>query len=175
MDCNAGPASDKQGFAALVKELRAEFTPRGWLLSSAVSPSKTVIDNAYDVPSLSRDFDWIGVMTYDYHGHWDKKTGHVAPFTTHSEADVVYFNTNYTLNYWIQLGADPAKLILGVPLYGQSFTLENPNNNGLNAPAKGTGQAGEFTRQAGFLAYYEVRINEYSSLGQSFLIQFSFY
>lgn len=158
MDCNAGPASDKQGFAALVSELRTEFTPRGWLLSSAVSPSKTVIDNAYDVPSLSRDFDWIGVMTYDYHGHWDKKTGHVAPLSVHSEADVVYFNTNYTLNYWIKLGADPAKLILGVPLYGQSFTLENPNNNGLNAPAKGTGQAGEFTRQAGFLAYYEVRL-----------------
>ncbi|EFX87590.1 hypothetical protein DAPPUDRAFT_306550 [Daphnia pulex] len=156
VDCNAGPASDKQGFAALVSELRAEFTPRGWLLSSAVSPSKTVIDNAYDVPSLSRDFDWIGVMTYDYHGHWDKKTGHVAPLSVHSEADVVYFNTNYTLNYWIKLGADPAKLILGVPLYGQSFTLENPNNNGLNAPAKGTGQAGEFTRQAGFLAYYEI-------------------
>ncbi|KAI9560101.1 hypothetical protein GHT06_014111 [Daphnia sinensis] len=132
VDCNAGPASDKPAFAALVSELRAAFNPRGWLLSSAVSPSKTVIDAAYD------------------------KTGHVAPFTTHSEADVVYFNTNYTLNYWIKLGADPAKLILGVPLYGQSFTLENPNNNGLNAPAKGTGQQGEFTRQAGFLAYYEI-------------------
>ena len=156
MDCNAGPSSDKDGFAALVRELRVAFEPHGWLLSAAVSPSKTVIDAAYDVPSISRDLDWIGVMTYDYHGHWDKKTGHVAPFSFHSESEVAYFNTNYTLNYWIRQGADPSKIILGVPLYGQSFTLRNPKENGLNAAASGTGQAGPFTRQGGFLAYYEV-------------------
>jgi chitinase len=156
VDCNAGPASDKPAFAAFVKELREAFNPKGWLLTAAVSPSKAVIDAGYDIPSLSRDLDWIGVMTYDYHGHWDKKTGHVAPLGFHSEADVAYFNTEYTLNYWIRGGADPGKVIMGIPLYGQSFTLENPSNNGLNAPAKGTGSAGEFTRQAGFLAYYEV-------------------
>ncbi|XP_046655141.1 probable chitinase 10 [Daphnia pulicaria] len=156
VDCNAGPASDKPAFAAFVKELREAFNPKGWLLTAAVSPSKAVIDAGYDIPSLSRDLDWIGVMTYDYHGHWDKKTGHVAPLGFHSEADVAYFNTEYTLNYWIRGGADPGKVIMGIPLYGQSFTLENPSNNGLNAPAKGTGSAGEFTRQAGFLAYYEI-------------------
>lgn len=45
---------------------------------------------------------------------------------------------------------------MGVPLYGQSFTLSDPKNNGLNAKASGPGTAGEFTRSAGFLAYYEV-------------------
>lgn len=45
---------------------------------------------------------------------------------------------------------------MGMPLYGQSFTLENSNQNGLNAKAPGPGIAGEFTRAAGFLAYYEV-------------------
>lgn len=44
MDCNAGPDSDKEGFAALVQELSAAFKPKGLLLSSAVSPSKVVID-----------------------------------------------------------------------------------------------------------------------------------
>lgn len=48
---------------------------------------------------------------------------------------------------------------MGMPLYGQSFTLENTRNNGLNAKAPGPGQAGEFTRAAGFLAYYEVSWN----------------
>jgi len=95
-------------------------------------------------------------MTYDYHGHWDKKTGHVAPLYDHSEADVAYFNTNYTLNYYIRLGADPSKIIMGLPLYGQSFTLVNPSNTGLNSPSSGVGEAGAFTRQGGFLAYYEV-------------------
>lgn len=44
MNCNLGPESDKEGFASLVRELSKEFKPRGWLLSSAVSPSKLVID-----------------------------------------------------------------------------------------------------------------------------------
>ena len=71
----------------------AAFKPRGLLLSAAVSPSKKIIDVGYDVTSLARDLDWIAVMTYDYHGHWDKKTGHVAPFYSHSEDDFYYFNT----------------------------------------------------------------------------------
>jgi spore germination protein YaaH len=44
VDCNKGPDSDKAAFAALIRELRQAFNPKGLLLSSAVSPSKTVID-----------------------------------------------------------------------------------------------------------------------------------
>lgn len=43
-----------------------------------------------------------------------------------------------------------------MPLYGQSFTLNDPLVNGLNAPARTGGTAGPFTRARGFLAYYEV-------------------
>jgi len=162
VNCKAGPDSDRTAFTAWVRELRAEFTPRGLLLSAAVSPSKTVIDWAYDVASLSHDLDWIGVMTYDYFGNWDKNTGHVAPLYAHSKVENSFFNTNFTLNYWMELGADASKIIMGIPMYGQSFTLDNPNENGLNAKARGPGTAGEFTRQGGFLAYYEIckRIQE---------------
>lgn len=48
---------------------------------------------------------------------------------------------------------------MGVPLYGQAFTLSDPKNNGLNVKAPGPGTAGEYTRAAGFLAYYEVSVN----------------
>ena len=65
------------------------------------------------------------------------------------------FCQNYTINYWISKGADRKKLIMGIPLYGQAFTLKKPDNPGLNSPGA-KGQAGEFTRAAGFLAYYEV-------------------
>lgn len=43
-----------------------------------------------------------------------------------------------------------------MPLYGQAFTLQKESVNGLNAPAPRKGQAGPFTRAAGFLAYYEI-------------------
>lgn len=93
MDCNKGPDSDKEGFVSLVRELSASFKPRGLLLSTAVSPSKTVIDAGYDVASLNSYFDWIAIMTYDFHGHWDKQTGHVAPLYYYPGDTYDYFNT----------------------------------------------------------------------------------
>ena len=86
VDCKKGPAADKENFAALVRELSAEFKPRGLLLTAAVSPAKKVIDHGYDVPELNKYLDIINVMTYDYYGHWDKKTGHVAPLYHHPQA-----------------------------------------------------------------------------------------
>lgn len=78
VECNKGHADEKQFFAQFVRELAEAFKPRGWLLSSAVSPSKTVIDAGYDVEPLSQYFDWIAVMAYDYHGQWDKITGTIS-------------------------------------------------------------------------------------------------
>ena len=53
-------------------------------------------------------------------------------------------------------GLRPQKLVLGMPMYGQSFTLESAAENGLNAPSIEGGIAGQYTRAKGFLAYYEI-------------------
>jgi chitinase len=95
-------------------------------------------------------------MTYDFHGQWDKKTGHVAPLYYHPDDDIDFFNANYSINYWLQNGASADKIVMGMPMYGQSFTLADAKENGLNAKAPGPGQAGKYTRAAGFLAYYEI-------------------
>lgn len=47
----------------------------------------------YDVKTMADCLDWIAVMTYDYHGQWDKKTGHVAPMYEHPDDDFYYFNS----------------------------------------------------------------------------------
>lgn len=55
------------------------------------------------------------------------------------------------------MGAPKEKLIIGLATYGRSFTLTSPSTtNGMNAPSSGGGKAGEFTRESGFLAFYEV-------------------
>jgi chitinase len=161
VDCTKGFEDEKEAFADLVKELSEIFQPRKWLLSAAVSPAKKVIDAGYDIPKLSKYFDWIAVMTYDFHGQWDKKTGHVAPMYEHPEDADMTFNANFSINYWISEGADRKKIIMGMPMYGQSFSLADNNKHGLNAATYGGGEAGDGTRARGFLSYYEVNfINE---------------
>merc|ERR1711970_797569 len=43
-----------------------------------------------------------------------------------------------------------------MPTYGRSFTLSNPALILANSPATGGGEAGKYTGEGGFLAYYEV-------------------
>lgn len=42
--------------------------------------------------TLGENLDWVAVMTYDFHGQWDKKTGHVAPLYFHPDDDFFFFN-----------------------------------------------------------------------------------
>ena len=76
----------------LIIHFYVQLHAQGLLLSAAVSPSKTIMDAGYDVPQIASYLDWINVMTYDYHGQWDKKTGHVAPMYEHPDDDFYFFN-----------------------------------------------------------------------------------
>lgn len=156
VDCTKGPSTDKEGFADWVEELATALHSKGMILSSAMSPSAKVADKAYDIPRLNQYFDFVSIMTYDYHGQWDKKTGHVAPIYQHPDDFEPTFNVNFTINYWLEKGMDKSKIIMGIPLYGQSFTLANRKNHGLNSKSYGGANAGKYTRSRGFLSYYEI-------------------
>lgn len=56
----------------------------------------------------------------------------------------------------ILLGAEPKKLVMGVPLYGQSFTLADSNRRGLGDASLEPGEPGEYTQQPGILSYSEI-------------------
>lgn len=48
------------------------------------------------------------------------------------------------------------KLVLGMPLYGRTYTLKDPSEHGFNAPTWGPGESGPFTREPGLLGYNEI-------------------
>lgn len=151
--CDGGKSSDKEGFAEFAKTLSDAFKPEGLLLSAAVSPNPKNIDAGYDVPKLSESLDWFNVMTYDFHGSWDGKTGHNSPLYSGGDDS---FSSNATINHYIERGAPPKKLVMGIPTYGQSFTLSSADNNGLNAPSVGAGTPANTTNAPGTLSFYEI-------------------
>lgn len=72
-----GRDEDRNDFVELVRELREAMNPGGYVLSAAVSAGKSTIDRAYEVPCLSENLDFINLMTYDFHGAWDKTVGNI--------------------------------------------------------------------------------------------------
>ena len=85
------------------------------------------------------------VMCYDYHGKWDKKTGHNAPLKPRPDekGNDVFFNLEYTVEYLVKKGAKPEKTVLGVPLYGRAFLLKNTHDDRMGAPAQANSFAGK--------------------------------
>ena len=55
-------------------------------------------------------------------------------------------------------GMPANKIALGLGTYGRAFTLEDASKHGLGAPkhAWQKPKKGQYTREAGFLAYYEL-------------------
>lgn len=79
-------ADDRVAYVSLLKELRVAFEgeaktsgqPR-LLLTAAVPASFEAIAAGYDVPEISKYLDFINVMTYDFHGQWERTVGHNSP------------------------------------------------------------------------------------------------
>ncbi|XP_050295131.1 acidic mammalian chitinase-like [Anthonomus grandis grandis] len=151
--------ADKENFASLLKELHEAFNPLGLLVTAAVSALPSSVDISYDVPALSEYLDIINVMTYDFHGASDSFVGHNAPLYSSSKLDSTYadYSLNATINGWIERGASPSKLALGVPFYGANNVLINASNNTPGSAAAGTGlDPGPYTASSGNWGYNEI-------------------
>ncbi|KFO24386.1 Chitinase-3-like protein 1, partial [Fukomys damarensis] len=154
---------DKQHFTTLIKEMKAEFikeTQPGeqqLLLSAALSAGKVTIDAGYNIAQISQHLDFISVLTYDFHGAWQKTTGHHSPlFRGPLDGRANGFNNvEYAVGYMLWQGAPASKLLMGIPTFGKSYTLAS-SENGVGAPISGPGLAGQFTKEEGTLAYYEI-------------------
>lgn len=68
----------------------------------------------------------------------------------------IFFLKDFAIKMWLNGGTPKQKLILGMAFYGRSYRLRNTAETGLNAPTKGQGTAGRYTKENGFLSYYEV-------------------
>ncbi len=128
VDCEGVPGALRDHLTALVAELSAEV--------DEVSIATPAIDwsGAFDYAALSIYADQIFIMGYDY--HWSGgDPGPVAPlqgggiWSRYSLAD--------TVDTYLSEGADPSRIVLGLPLYGRTWPTTNNNVPGT-ATANGT-------------------------------------
>ncbi|ROT62547.1 chitinase 4 [Penaeus vannamei] len=131
-----GVPADKENFVLLVKELKEEFSKHGWSLTAAVAADKGIIGVAYNITELSQHLDFLHIASYDYHGKWDGQTGHNAPLYPRDDEspEDKMRNVAHTVMMYLDAGAPPEKVVLGLGFFGRSYLLQDPTNNGFGAP-----------------------------------------
>jgi len=159
------PPEDKHRFTLLCQEMRAAFEKEGrdtgrdrLLMTAAVGAGKSTVDAAYEIAAISKELDFINLMSYDLNGAWNKYTGHNSPLYPRfaEQGANRYLNMDWAANYWIEQGCPKEKLIIGMATYGRGFTLVDAGKSAYGDATKGPAAAGPYTREAGFIAYYEV-------------------
>ena len=171
--CPGGP-EDKKNFTALLQEIRAAYNNNNFshkILSIAAPAGADKA--AFQEPDKYHQYlDYINVMTYDFHGAWEKVTNHHAPLYKNpddpSPTEPVDIKNTYNTDSAMKLYRDkyhiPAnKLIAGTPFYSRGWknVQENTGKNGLYAKADGApvGPWDSPTSPGGQYPWYEIQQN----------------
>jgi chitinase len=150
--------TDKALFTVLCREFERALKPHGLLLTAAVGMGIETIDKGYEIQEISKYLDFINLMAYDLHGAWEKFVGHNAPLFARADevGKQTELNVDYALRYWLGKGAPADKLVLGLGTYGRAFRLKGSFKNKPGSTAVSAGTKGKYSREAGFLTYYEI-------------------
>ena len=111
---------DKEHFSLLMSGMGEEFKKHDppYLLTFSATADPYKANNAYYLEEVHPHIDWINVMTYNYHGAWENFTGIDQPLYGKWEESFIpaYYqsNVNDTIQYYIEGGVPPEKLVLGV-------------------------------------------------------------
>ena len=112
--------TEKADFTLFIEALGAALksqTPP--LLLTTATPSGNYYGRWIDYERLADDFDFIGFMTYDYHGEWSDHSGHNSPLYTPSGDACGSLDETFAYARSRQVPLD--RLLVGVPFFGRSF------------------------------------------------------
>ena len=144
-------AVDGANYVALLAEFRRQLdqhqpdqagarpSGRRLLLSVAAGPGTRRYPGV-DWAQVAPLVDEVGLMNYDYSGPWQQVTGMIAPLYPIEGAPPNQGTVDGTVAEYEGVGVPAAKLLLGVPFYGYSWTGVGSLNHGL-------WQAGQSIRQ----------------------------
>ncbi|MDK8181828.1 glycosyl hydrolase family 18 protein [Paenibacillus sp. UMB4589-SE434] len=136
---NSRPA-DKQNFTSLLQETRNKLNAAGtadgraYLLTIATRANSSYL-NTTEITQVANLVDWMNIMTYDFHGDWEKRTNNNAPLYSdpRDPDNNSGFNVDYAIHAYKQAGVPSGKIVLGLALYGRGWKncAPGPGQDGL--------------------------------------------
>ena len=73
--------------------MRKELDKRGLMLSANLVAYPNIAKSAFDAAQLAKVVDFLSVPAFDYHGSWERVTGHTAPLNSADSLNVVSYET----------------------------------------------------------------------------------
>ncbi|TRM68686.1 glycoside hydrolase family 18 protein [Schizophyllum amplum] len=166
------PASAEEGtgLGALFTELRAAFqalqskkgdaTP--YQLTAAVAAGADGYGHL-DVPAMDAAMNYWNLMAYDYSGSWSEVTGNQANLKPDGVGAV---STVDALTWYKGAGATPAKIALGIPIYGRGFENTDGLGKSFSGVGSGTSESGIYSYKN--LPYAGAEVFENTTSGSSY-------
>ncbi|KAJ3992507.1 glycoside hydrolase superfamily [Lentinula boryana] len=125
--CNVVNADDTDNFLAFLQELRADPVGANLTLSAATALTPFFDSNGTaltNVSAFADIFDFITVMNYDVWGSWSTGVGPNAPLNDSCAAKANQQGSAVSaVTAWYTAGMPVEKIVLGVPSYGHSFSV----------------------------------------------------
>ncbi|KAI1750931.1 glycoside hydrolase superfamily [Xylaria castorea] len=107
-------------------------------LVTVASPAGPTNWKFVDLPRMDRYVDIWHLMSYDYSGSWNPKSGHQANvFINKANVASTPLNTDDAVRHYESQGISGQKIVIGLPLYGRSFN--GTSGLGQNYTSIGTG------------------------------------
>lgn len=99
----------------------------------------------------------LNVMSYNFYGPWSSYTGQNSPLyasAIETAYEKKYLNLNSSVHLWVDAGAPPEKINVGMAFFGRSYTLLNESDHGLHAPFNKSKTASYTYRQVGMSSLF---------------------
>ena len=153
---NAVSASDGANFELVLRDLRTALddlsarTGRDFEVSIATAGGEEKLANL-NLQGIDPYVDFYNVMTYDFHGGWEKITGHQAAMTGDANNDDVTGAVDVFENAGIEL----SKVVMGAPAYTRAWgNVSDGGSFGYQQSGSGRDATGSF--EAGVYDYKDV-------------------
>ncbi|KAF2218430.1 glycoside hydrolase superfamily [Elsinoe ampelina] len=148
-------ASQAQHYTLLLKTMREELDTyaatlpsRPHFLLTIACPAGAQNYQKLDIRGMDPYLDFWNLMAYDFAGSWDQQSGHMANIYPSKDARSTPFAADQAVRYYIDSGVRPAKIVLGLPLYGRAFCGTDGPGCGYNGIGEGSWEKGVWDYKA---------------------------
>ncbi|KAL5839952.1 hypothetical protein ACOSQ4_012560 [Xanthoceras sorbifolium] len=181
---SANTSADKSNMGVLFEEWRVAIdlearnsSQSRLILTAAVQYSPSLDSASFPIDSIQKYLNWIHALAYDFYmPTWANFTGAQAALYDPSCPT----SADYGVGAWINGGLSASKIVLSLPFYGYAWTLVNPADNGIGAPATGPAMTDEramsykeikdyIDRYGAKVTYNATYVVNYCSIGTSWI------